>query len=402
MPRAPEALVERVTDQEVPSRYAGTANGGQYELEQALSDAIEQIDDNRKEFYDRFPTPSSTDLFYERTDNTSGWTTSFWTGQCWLAYEVTGEDRFRDAAETQLETFHSRLDEGEVATHDLGFLYTLSAVAGHQLTGRESYSELAVAAADLLSDRYLTSPGILQAWDTMEDPDDPWNEGRMIVDTMMNLPLLFRASEITDDERYASIAETHARTNAEFIVRSDGSTQHTFQFDTETGAPLGGETHQGHDDNSCWARGQAWAIYGYALTAQYTDEGAYLELAANLANYYLDRLESNHVPLWDFDAPSENAALDTSAAAIAACALDELARQLPCTDDRAENYRAAAIKMLGSLAENYTTDGINSNGLLTDGAYNHNEGDYDECCIWGDYFYVEGLVRATEYWSRYW
>lgn len=402
MPRAADALVAEVDDQGVPDRYTTRPAVERDKLETALTDAVGRVDNNLDTFYDRFPEPSSTDLVYASTDNADGWTTSFWTGLCWLASEVTGADRFRQAAETQFETFERRLTGGEVTTHDLGFLYTLSAVAGYGLTGNDRYRSAAVTAADLLRDRFWEAPGLIQAWGDHEATADSWNRGRMIVDTMMNLPLLFWASEATDDPQYAAIAGTHARTTADHIVRPDGSTFHTFKCDVESGAPIGGETAQGYAADSCWSRGQAWAIYGYALAAEYTGESAYLDLSAKLANYYLSHLEDDHVPLWDFDAPADRRMRDSSAAAIAACGLDTLARQLPLADDRSRAYENAALATLDSLVEDYTTDGLDSNGLLTQGAYDPTDGDYDECCIWGDYFYVEGLVRATEHWSRYW
>ncbi|EMA59700.1 glycoside hydrolase family 88 protein [Halorubrum lipolyticum] len=402
MPREPAALLGSVSDRGLPARHVESPGVDRDELDRALSVAIGRIDAGIEEFYDRFPGPSSEDLQYAPTDNTDGWTASFWTGLCWLAYEVTGEDRYRSAAEAQLETFERRLDEGNVETHDLGFLYTLSAVAGHRLTGNDRYRSAALAAADLLVDRFWEAPGLIQAWGDLESDDETGNRGRMIVDTMMNLPLLFWATETTGDPTYASIAETHARTNGQHVVREDGSTFHTFTCDVRNGAPIGGETVQGHDDDSTWSRGQTWAIYGYALAAEYADEAAYAGLSAKLANYYLSNVEDDMVPRWDFDAPADPEIRDSSAAAIAVCGLDELARRLPLADERARAYQNAALATLESLATSYTTEGTESNGLLTEGAYDPSEGDYDECCIWGDYFYVEGLVRATRPWSRYW
>lgn len=403
MTREPAALAAAVTENEVPDRYQERPSAAQSDLQAALENALERIDTNVDEFYDQFPAPSSDNLVYSATDNMDGWTTSFWTGQCWLATEVTGRNKFREAANAQVQTFARRLRAGDLDTHDLGFLYTLSAVAGYRITGKESYREIAVTAADHLIDRFWDAPGLLQAWG---DPDNPeereWAHGRMIVDTMMNLPLLFWASEATGNDEYAAIAETHARTNAQHIVRSDGSTYHTFQCDVNSGEPLGGETHQGYADDSCWARGQAWAIYGYALAAEYTGEPAYADLASKLANYYLQHVEADHVPRWDFDAPEDDQVRDSSAAAITACGLIQLASTLPTADKRARQYRNAGLSMLASLTENYVTDPSNSNGLLEEAAYNRNRGDYDECCIWGDYFYVEGLVRATNHWTRYW
>jgi len=400
MTRTLTTLVSGVADPGVPDRYDTPTDVTKAELDRALTAAIDRIGDNLDTFSDCFPAASSDDLVYGTVDNMGGWTTSFWTGLCWLAYEVTGEARFRKAAEAQLKTFERRLDEGLVDTHDLGFLYTLSAIASHRLTDNEQYRTVAIRAADLLVDRYWEAPGLLQAWGPMDDPDDE-NRGRMIADTMMNLPLLFWASEATDDPSYAEIAASHARANVAHIVRDDASTFHTFTCDVETGEPLGGETAQGHADDSCWSRGQTWVIYGGALAADYTGEGAHASLAAKVADYYLTHVEDDHVPLWDFDAPTDPEIRDSSAAAIAACGLDELTRQLPTADERVPAYRTAALETLGSLAADYTT-GEDSNGLLKAGAYHPTDDDYDECTIWGDYFYVEGLVRATRQHTRFW
>ena len=398
--RSPQALAAAVDDPGCPARYGTDPDVSRKTLEAALDDATDRVGDNLDTFYDRFPEPASDDLVYGATSNADGWTTSFWTGLCWLAGEVTGQRRFHDAASAQVGTFR-RLETGETDTHDLGFLYSLSTVADHRLTGREPSRVAAVRAADLLADRFHPAPGLIQAWGPTDDPD-AWTHGRMIVDTMMNLPLLFWASEATGDPRYADIAGTHARTNAAHVVRPDGSTFHTFACDAETGEPLGGETHQGCADDSCWARGQAWAIYGYALAADYAGEPAYADLAAKLANYYLSHVADDHVPRWDFDAPENDAVRDSSAAAIAACGFAHLARVLPAADERAGEYRNAALATLGSLTDDYRA-GADSNGLLTDGAYNRPKGDYDECTIWGDYFYTEGLVRATRAaWEPYW
>ncbi|WP_330633092.1 glycoside hydrolase family 88 protein [Halocatena halophila] len=401
MDRLPRAVAAAVSDQGVPSRYSTPVAVDRRRLEEARSTAVETIDSNLEGYCDRFPTPSSTEYRYGTVPNTNGWTQGFWTGLCWLAYEITGTERFRRSAQAQLETFDRRLESGAIATHDLGFLYTLSAVAGHQLTGTPAYRSTALSAANLLCDRFLPAPGMIQAWDSMDDPRNPDNQGRMIADTMMNLPLLYWASETTGNDDYQRIADTHARTNAATIVRADGSTFHTFDFDVASGEPLMGGTHQGHATESCWSRGQAWQLYGYAIAAAHTGQEAYTTLACKLANYYLDALPEDHVPHWDFDAPAEPGIRDSSAAAIAVCGLDTLSRVLALASEQQTAYRNAALATLDSLAASYTTPAT-SNGLLTDGAYNTPEDDYDECTIWGDYFFVEGLCRATKTHRPFW
>ena len=385
----------------VPERYAERPPVDREYVEDAIEFVLERVDEKLESgFRDAFPPADSDDYVYEPTD-VSGWTASFWTGQCWLAYEYTGEETYRDAAETQLEAFEKRVLEGDVKTHDLGFLYSLSAVAAYRVTGDRDARELALTAADHLAERFWPAPGMIQAWADPAEPNEwSWAYGRMIVDTMMNLPLLFWAAAETDHRRYADIAATHARTAGAHLVRSDASTYHTFQCDVETGEPLVGETFQGHADESTWARGQAWAMYGYPLCTRYTGDGSFADLAAELSTYYLARVDKDEVPIWDFDAPDD--ARDSSAAAIAACGLDELAVQLPMGDPRAPLFRNAALRALESLTESYTTEGMDSNGILKEGTYHHKEGNFDECTAWGDYFYFEALVRAHRHWEPYW
>lgn len=255
---------------------------------------------------------------------------SFWTGMLWLAYERTGDPLYRDVAKQQIETFQRRLREGNTSTHELGFLYTLSGVAATELTGSALGRRVAIDAADRLTDRYLVRPGIVQAWGSIGVAESDWGEwvqGRTIVDTTMSLPLLYWAAETTGRQRYRDLASTHARTASEYLIRDDGSTYHTFGFDPATGDPVGGETHQGFADDSCWSRGQAWTIYGFALAYGYTGDEQFREAAVDVADYYLDSLPADVVPAWDFDAGEDQR--DSSAAAIAACGLAELSEQLP-------------------------------------------------------------------------
>lgn len=370
-------------------------------FEDQIDDVLARIDQNIEEFGDSFPSSASEDLQYQHVDGMTGWTPSFWTGMLWLAYEVTGDDVYRQTAERHLDTFERRLEEGGTETHDLGFLYTLGAVAAYNATGNERARDVALSAADRLTDRYLPDAGILQAWGPMDESHE--HSGRMIVDTMMNLPLLYWASEQTGDDSYRRIAEEHADTTVESLVRPDASTFHTYRFDVETGDPIAGETHQGYSDESTWTRGQAWAMYGFALTDSYLATGEFTDLSAKASNYFLNRLPDDHVPRWDFDAPADDTDRDSSAAAIAVCALDELTSVLPIADEDHHRYPNAALAMLQSLSENYLTDPDTSNGVLDHGVYGKPGGDgVDECCIWGDYFYLEGLVRVTSNWDRYW
>jgi unsaturated chondroitin disaccharide hydrolase len=368
----------------------------------ATTRALEQVEPNLAAFpAGTYPAPTSRGLRYPAIGNTE-WTSSFWTGILWLSYELSDEAAFRDAALAQVPDFRRRLDEGvALATHDLGFLYSLSCVAAWRLEGDEAARRAALKAATLLMGRYFEKAGIIQAWGNL---DDPAQRGRIIIDCAMNLPLLFWASEETGDPYYREAARAHLASANGTLLRADASSYHTYFFDLENGKPLRGATAQGYSDSSCWARGQAWGIYGLALGFRYLRDPELLETASRLVHYFLNRLPPDLVCYWDLAFVDGSQERDSSAAAIAACGLLELARALPAADSRRRPFENAAAAIAASLAELYAASGRElSNGLLLHGVYNKPAGEgVDECCIWGDYFYLELLARLQLSWRCYW
>lgn len=369
--------------------------------QEAIAYILKKIDQNLETFTYKYPAPASENNVYPAIDNVE-WTSSFWTGMLWLAYEITGDKKYQKIAEVQLESYKKRVDERiATGTHDLGFLYTLSSVAGFKLTNSEVAKDISIKAADLLMERYFEKAGIIQAWG---DADDPVNGGRMIIDCCMNLPLLFWASEVTGDKKYFNAAYTHVKQAEKYIIREDASSYHTYFMDIYTGEPKYGQTVQGYSDNSCWARGQAWGIYGFPLSYNYTGDFSLIELAKKVANYYLNRLPEDYVSYWDLVFTSGSEERDSSSAAIAACGLMELSKKLPLTDSDKKVYENAAMHIVKSLSENYTSVTCpESNGVLLHAVYAkpHNRG-IDECNIWGDYYYFEALVRLVKDWKAYW
>jgi unsaturated chondroitin disaccharide hydrolase len=200
------------------------------------------------------------------------------------------------------------------------------------------------------------------------------------------------------------MAYSHARQAARHIIREDASCYHTFYMDTQTGEPLGGKTCQGFSDDSSWARGQAWAVYGFPLSYDYSGDEGFLEIAVKMANYFLNRLPDDDVCYWDLIFTDGDQERDSSSAAIAACGLLELSKHLPLTQAYRAFYENASLKIIQSLTERYTTkNSPHSNGLLLHGVYNKpGSCGVDECCIWGDYFYFEALVRLWKSWKLYW
>ena len=270
--------------------------------------------------------------------------------------------------------------------------------------GSEKGKNAAIAAADQLLTRYQPSGRFLQAWGTMDDPDNY----RYIIDCMLNVPLLYWAAQVTGSDHYREIAAAHTATTLANSFRPDGSTYHTF-FMNPDGTPKGGRTCQGYKDDSFWARGQAWGVYGSAIGYTYTHDEKFLEVFRKALAFYLSRLPEDMIPCWDMlFAPESGEPRDSSSAAIVACGLLEAAKYVDETE--AAQWRTLARQMLASLTANYAVKpGTLGSGQLLHGTYSKKspyntctpEG-VDECTSWGDYFYMEALTRLTKDWEMYW
>lgn len=387
------------------------------EIEDALDFCCGQVEKNLEKFTAKFQNAYSVDNFYEPIDNTD-WTNGFWTGEIWLAYEHClrqQEDRngagdkaeaFKRAAEIQVDSFYQRIaNKEQVDHHDMGFLYTPSCVAAYKLTGSGKARQAAIMAADQLITRYHPVGEFIQAWGPMNAPENY----RLIIDCLLNLPLLYWATEETGDRKYREIAEKHIHTAVANVIREDYSTWHTFFFDMKTGAPDHGSTCQGYRDGSAWARGQAWGVYGMACAYRYTKREDYIDKFRHVTEYYLEHLPKDLVPYWDLEfGEGSTEPRDSSSASIVVCGLLEMSKYLQA--DEAAYYTGLAKKILKSVYDNYAVkDSSVSNGLVLHSTYsNHspyntcNHYGVDECNIWGDYFYMEALTRLSRDWKQYW
>ena len=375
------------------------------EARQALADACKQVETNLPLYTYQCQNHSSVNNIYPGCANNQ-WTCGFWPGEIWLAYEATGDEKFKTAALIQVDSFADRIARKvEVDHHDMGFLYSPTCVAAWKLVGSEKGKNAAIAAADQLLTRYQPSGRFLQAWGTMDDPGNY----RYIIDCMLNVPLLYWAAQVTGSDHYREIAAAHTATTLANSFRPDGSTYHTFFMDPVTGAPVRGATCQGYKDDSCWARGQAWGVYGTAISYRYTKRPEYLEAFRRVLSYYLDRLPEDLIPYWDMTfTEGDTEPRDSSSASIVACGLLEAAKY--ANPDQAAEYTLLAAQMLGSVAEHYAVrQGPQGIGLVRHGTYSKKspyntctpEG-VDECVSWGDYFYMEALTRLTKDWELYW
>ena len=393
---------------------------------------VSQIASVLPQFTNRFQPAYSSDNFYSPSDNTD-WTNGFWTGEIWLAYEYlmrTPEyevvcadgsrvsskeliDVFRHAALIQVDSFLNRIENKiSVDHHDMGFLYSPSCVAAYKLTESDKAKKAAILAADQLITRFHEVGEFIQAWGAMDEPGNY----RLIIDCLLNLPLLYWASDETGDNKYRDIAEKHIHTALSNVIREDYSTWHTFFFDMKTGAPDHGATCQGYRDASAWARGQAWGIYGLAIGYRYTKRTEYVDLFKNVTGFFLDALPEDLVPYWDLEFASWSEEeltaspqpRDSSSASIAACGMLEMARFMD--DEDAKYYKQIAAKIMKSVYDNYAVKSLSeSNGMVLHSTYsNHspyntcNHYGVDECNSWGDYFYMEAMTRLSCDWREYW
>lgn len=349
-------------------------------------------------YTDRYPhvsTIPAEGLDYVPEDNTT-WTGSFFPGMMYLAYDRTGDKAFLAHANDYLDSFEQRIDDRIGISHDLGFLYTLSCVALYKLAGDQRARTVALKAAAVLSERYSEKGRYIQAWGEVGE-GTPYV--KIIVDTMLNLPLLFWAGQEGGDKRYTDIATAHAHTCADYLVRDDFSSFHTYLMDPVSGKAIEGRTHQGFRDRSTWARGQAWVVTGFALAHRYTQEPRFLEVSRRAAEVFIEDLPADLVPYWDFSFNDRIPDLrDSSAASVFTCGLLELADQTG--GEAAERYRAVARTVVRSLYDHYFLHDPDRIGLLTDGVFHRLLG--PTCTIWGDYFFYETLIRLQKDWVRFW
>ncbi len=374
------------------------------QVKKAMDIAVDSVKNNLPEYTDMFPACHSVDGFYPKGENVD-WTTGFWTGEIWLAFEHTNSDIFKNAALKQVKSFNHRIENKiDIHNHDMGFLYSLSCVSAYKLTGNELAKKAAIEAADYLMSRYIEKGKFIQAWGKIGAPDNR----RLIIDCLLNIPLLYWATEVTGDEKYAQIGTNHIETALKNVIREDNSTYHTYFFDAD-GKPSHGATHQGYKDGSAWSRGQAWGVYGIALAYRYLPKEEYLELFEKVTDFFIENLPTNLIPYWDFTfTDGSNEPWDSSAAVIAVCGMLEMAKFLP--KEKADYYTSTAKKILLAVVELCSvSDFTKANGQILMATYGRKsefntckDRGLNECNTWGDYFYMEALTRLLTDWKLYW
>lgn len=320
------------------------------------------------------------------------WCSGFWPGILWYDYEATGDVQIR----TEAEKFTAALGflaKQPAYDHDLGFLLFCSYGNGYRLTGNPEYKQMLLNAADTLATLFRPRAGTLLSWPRNVKMFGGYNT---IMDNMMNLELLLWAAKNGGNPYLADIAVSHADRTMEHQFRPDYTCYHVAVYDSISGEFLRGVTHQGYADSSTWARGQAWAIYGYTLMYRETKDARYLNFVQKVADAYLERLPEDKIPYWDFDAPDiPNAPRDASAAAVTTSALLELSSFL--SDETGTKYKQAAIEMLTSLSsEKYQSRASKPSFLLHSTGHWPAGSEIDASIIYADYYYIEALVRLRK------
>lgn len=320
------------------------------------------------------------------------WTTSFFTGMAILAWQDTKDDSFLTDLENLFPLYQAKVGAHRTDTmHDIGFLYSLYSVALHKLTGDERHRALAIRAAETLAARFIPEGNYIRAWGRMDEPDTDY-AGLAIIDCMMNLPLLYWAAGEAEDRRFRDVAIRHSDVTLENFIRKDDSVYHSYRFDPVTGAPAGGDNYCGRFIDSHWARGTAWAMYGFALGYRHTGDARYLDAALRVTRKFLSELDDEIVPVWDFRLEEGEPLLrDSSAAAIAVCALQELESQ----NHANQKMIAAKDALLHRLCSaDYLDRDPECRGILKFAEVGDGVGKARSAYTsWGDYYFMEALGR---------
>jgi unsaturated chondroitin disaccharide hydrolase len=318
------------------------------------------------------------------------WTSGFFPGELWYLYELTKNNFWKQKAEAFTAPIEQEKFNGK--THDMGFKVYNSFGNAYRLTKNEKYKQVLIQAAKTLITRFNPKVGAIRSWDHNADK---WDYP-VIIDNMLNLELLFEATKLTGDSIYYQIAVKHANTTLKNHFRADFSTWHVVSYNPQTGVVEKKNTHQGYSDDSAWARGQGWAIYGYTMCYRFTKNPIYLKQAQNVAGFILNHkdLPKDLIPYWDFDAPNiPNEPRDVSAAAVIASALFELSTYTTSKND----YLVKATQMVNNLANKYNFKEGEGKGFIL----NHSTGskphgsEIDVPISYADYYYLEALTRAN-------
>lgn len=360
------------------------------EFTNAYEASIEKVIQNSRKIGVSFPQAASGKNGSYNNEEPSYWTGGFWGGLLWLAYQESGSRQLFELACEIEEAQDEALNEFTRLHHDVGFMWLPTAVAHYRITGCQASKVRGLKAAAILASRFNLKGRFLRAWNEEQRKD---SSGLVIIDCLMNLPLLYWASKEMEDSRYRQIACAHTDTVLRTFVRTDYTVPHIMSFDSESGRVLRAEMGQGKSQDSVWSRGQAWAIYGFAIGYRETGNKEYLRISSRMAKHFYENLPEDKVPYWDFCADKEEQyARDSSAACIAASGILELAKW--SEGGEKEYFAECAKEILRGLIENYVCFGDETEGIVKKGTVNFMANQYiNTPIIYGDFYFLEALGK---------
>lgn len=385
-------------------RYSSNHDICKEKISFAIKSATDKLAGKLDIYADKFVGTYSKDFIYPMGENNT-WVSGMHTGTILLAYELTGDERFLECAKKHIPSYKKRLKEKKyVNSHDVGFVYSPSCVALYKLTGDKDIRRLSLDAAEYLYNTSFSQKGgfVIRS---VNNADKDWG-CRTMMDTLLNIPLFFWAYEETGDEKFLDAANSQLKITENYLIREDGSSFHHYQFDTETHKPLYGCTFQGRTDESTWSRGQAWGVLGLPIAYSYNKDESLLKLHRDVTYFMLNHLPKSNIPYWDYDFVEEcNEPLDVSAGLASACGLLDAVSYLPDSAPEKVIYKNAASMLIEAAIDkcadyqNTEFDGLVRNVTCS---VPHNLC-INECALYGDYFYLEALMRYTKPdWKRYW
>lgn len=333
---------------------------------------------------------TDSSMEFQRDDGLNWWCNGFWAGMMWMMYHETKNEHYARIARVTEEKLDQCFDDYYGLHHDVGFMWLPSAVADYKITGSEDGRRRGLHAANLLAGRFNPVGKFIRAWNDIPGEDSD-TRGWAIIDCMFNIPLLYWASDTTKDPRFKQIAQLHADTVMENFVRPDGSVKHIVEFDPFHGGLVKDYRGQGYEQGSSWTRGQTWGLYGFMMSYIHTGKQEYMDIAKQIAHYFIANIPENGLIPVDFRQPKEPAWEDSTASAIAACGLIEIAKYVGELEK--DLYLNAALKLLKVLAEKRCDWTKNSDCILEKctAAYHNREHEYH--IIYGDYYFMEAIFK---------
>lgn len=338
---------------------------------------------------------------WAESDGLNWWTNGFWGGLLWMLYHKTGKISYAKIARRAEEKMDPCFEQYYGLHHDVGFMWRPTAVADYQLTKNVESKKRALHAANLLAGRFNPVGRFIRAWND-SDENGPDTRGWAIIDCMMNLSLLYWASEETNDPRFRQIAMMHADTVRKTFVRDDGSVCHIVEFDPETGEFVRSYGGQGYAEGSAWSRGQGWGIYGFMISYLHTKKKEYLETAKRIADYVVDRLPENGIVPIDFVQPKEPAWEDSCGACIIANGLLTLAEEISKLEDlkiensEIEKYEKAAVKILKAIAQTRANWGSDCDAIVQNCSAAYHNKDHHTTMVYADFYFLEAILKICE------